>query len=376
MQFLTKKYNRGNIVSSIIVLTLLVMFGACKTLKNTEAIDDANAYAIALQEQHQIQNSVVATSETKSVKANSPEEDSADDPAVWYNTSEPEKSLIFGSNKIFGIHSYDLTGKEIQFVQYAQINNIDIRQNLLWNGKNVDILAGSNRTEKTVDIFFIHPAGRIADKPDFQISLGDMNPYGFCLYKPSQHELYAFVNDKKGNIWQFSIQQDSNEGLKAQFSRKLKLSSQVEGMVADDVRQKLYVGEEMVGIYEFNAQPNSSSNGILLKNSTKSNPKIKYDIEGLALLPPHYLIASSQGNFSYAIFDVNKNEYITSFKITNGITDGVEETDGLEVYNGYLGSQYPKGIFVVQDGFNFDGAVKEIQNFKTVDLQTILKLVE
>ena len=44
------------------------------------------------------------------------------------------------------------------------------------------------------------------------------------------------------------------------------------------------------------------------------------------------LMASIQGNFSYAIFRTgNEDEYLTSFIIIDGIVDGVEETDGFDI---------------------------------------------
>jgi len=57
--------------------------------------------------------------------------------------------------------------------------------------------------------------------------------------------------------------------------------------------------------------------------------------------------------------------------------DAVEETDGLEVMKGNFGDQFPKGILVVQDGFNYNHkGVREAQNFKLVDLREVMKYVE
>ncbi len=358
------------ILSAFFIATIL--FSSCKTIKNTEAVNDANAYKTAKELQLTFTNKVTAHFETSPVKADSPDGDSADDPAVWLNAANPEKSLIFGSNKQFGIHSYDLKGSEKQFVEYAKINNIDIRQNVNLNGATYDILAGSNRTDKSIDIFVINASGTIASKPDFQISTGVVKPYGFCLYNNGK-QLFAFVNDKDGVIYQIEITKDKDNVFQAQQVRQLKVSSQPEGMVADDAKKLLYVGEEMAGIHVFEAEPQGNIRSFMMGGSTQNNKNIRYDVEGLALLPPHYLIASSQGNFSYAIFDTDTNKYVTSFVINDGKTDGVEETDGLEVFPHALGTAYPKGIFVVQDGFNFDGTVKQNQNFKVVDLEQIIK---
>ncbi|MBR9998006.1 MAG: phytase [Cyclobacteriaceae bacterium] len=107
---------------------------------------------------------------------------------------------------------------------------------------------------------------------------------------------------------------------------------------------------------------------------------MEYDIEGLAI---HYgeggegfLLASIQGNFSYALFDRHgENRYLGSF-IINGKNppDNAEETDGLEICSLPLGMDFPTGILVVQDGFNYDNAELISQNFKYIDLQNVIEL--
>jgi 3-phytase len=361
---------RGWFLSSFLLLL------SCGPLQNKEAIDDDKTYRKAVGWQNEFSRRIPAKVETDPVEAPSVNDDAADDPALWLHPTTPEKSLIFGSNKVYGIHTYNLEGKEVQYVKYARINNVDIRQSVRWNKSKYDILGGSNRDEKSVDIFLIDENGQIGSQPDLQIALGDIKPYGFCLYHPEPESLYAFVNDKDGNIFQISITMNLSGKLQAKEVRRLKLDTQVEGMVADDIRKVLYVGEEMVGIHVFQADADLDTRSYMLNGSTRSNKAIKYDIEGLALLPPHYLLASSQGNFSYAVFDIEQNKYVTSFIIPEDNHDGVQETDGIEIMAQPMGITFPKGVLVVQDGFNYDGKIKKNQNFKIVDLGEIINLLK
>jgi len=102
------------------------------------------------------------------------------------------------------------------------------------------------------------------------------------------------------------------------------------------------------------------------------------DVEGITLAREPggkgYLVASIQGNFSYAVFDrAGDNTYRGSFKITTGTAcDGVEETDGLEVVTEDFGPEFPNGLLVAQDGFNFAGDSLVPQNFKLVDWGSVL----
>lgn len=346
-----------------------------KVVRNSEARDDVQQYNNATVSQSRLSDSIAASVETQPVKSLSPDVDAADDPAIWYNTDAPEKSVIFGSNKRHGIHSYDLSGKQLQYIPCGSVNNIDIRKAVRFGGEELDILAGSCRSDNSIVIFVIDKNGKINETPDYKVSLNTFSPYGFCLYKTENQELNAFVNNKLGFVQQISIDAKDSQ-LISKKERELKLATQVEGMVADDITHTLYVGEEQTGIHIFSAKGDAGTKGNLLAGSTRANKKIRHDIEGLALLPPHYLVASSQGNFSYAIFDIKNKKYINSFFIKKGKVDGVEETDGLEIIQANFGTAFPNGLLVVQDGFNFDNKEKKAQNFKLVDLREVVKFLE
>lgn len=92
---------------------------------------------------------------------------------------------------------------------------------------------------------------------------------------------------------------------------------------------------------------------------TDTNPSpLVPDVEGLSIYygadGAGYLIASSQGDSSYAVFNrEGDNEYLGNFVIgENGDIDQVNETDGLDIVNVPLGSEFPNGLLVVQDGAN------------------------
>ena len=358
------------ILTAIMILTLT----ACseKFVKNTEAIDDPTAYEMSVEEQAKIKWSVKATAETLPVRSAKLGADTADDPAIWYNASNPEASVIYGTNKQEGIHAYDLDGNELQHLPYGKVNNIDIRQDVLLGGKKVDILAGSNRTTKSIDLFVINEDGHINNQPDYVVDVSYYMPYGFCLYKDANSELHTFFNDKYGYVLQHKITLTEEGTAKATKVRRVKLQTQAEGMVVDDLHHMLYISEEQTAIHTVDLSDASNVKTEILAGSTKANRQIRFDWEGLALLPPHYLVASSQGNFSYAIFDLQSRSYVKSFVIGPGTTiDGAEETDGLDILARPLGNTYPQGVLVVQDGFNKENGLPANQNFKIVDLRAI-----
>jgi len=360
---------------SLIGIISILSLQNCKNFYvEKELRADAREYSQAVLRQQQISKSVTAITETDPIADTTPDDDAADDPAIWYNNTLPDRSVVFGTNKKGGIYSYDLNGKTIQYSPVGKINNIDIRQGATLGEEPVDVLVGSNRTDNSVVLFIINENGRIDKKPNHIIPLGNFEPYGLCLYKSESNALFVFVNNKFGEVHQIAVDWDSKNQLVTSIVRKLKLKTQVEGMAVDDKRHMLYVGEEQGGIYAYSAWPSASVDGELLEGSTSANPNIVFDIEGLALFPPRYLLASIQGNFSYAIFDLEKRKYLDSFIIREKNIDGVEETDGIDIVARGLNATYPNGLLVAQDGFNFDDSIKQNQNFKFVDLGEVLDL--
>lgn len=206
--------------------------------------------------------------------------------------------------------------------------------------------------------------------------------YGFCFYQSAvDNATYAMVNAKNGHFQQYRITTvgDSLAGL--ELVRDIQFESQVEGMVADNQYGVLYIGEEGRGVWKMDAEPDGSRERKLVPMSGEDNPHIAYDVEGVTLFEQDgegYLIVSSQGNFSYAVFDrTGDNAYRFSFKImASGSVDGVEETDGIQAISRPLGSRFPKGVFIAQDGFNYDGDSLMPQNFKLIDWSKIAELMK
>jgi 3-phytase len=203
-----------------------------------------------------------------------------------------------------------------------------------------------------------------------------INVYGTCMYKsPVTGKFYVFVTaDDVGTVQQWEIFDNGNGLVDTTLVRSLSLSSQAEGCVADDVYGDLYIAEEDIAIWKYGAEPQDGTTGVKVAATSKTGP-LKADIEGLALYHTSdntgYLIASSQGSSSFAVYDHTDNAYVGTFKIDsgNGI-DSVTGTDGIDAVNTPLGSLFPRGLFIAQDGTNDN---RQNQNFKLVPGQDIVR---
>jgi len=315
--------------------------------------------------------------------------DAADDPAFWYNQKDPLKSVIFGTDKKSGLHSFSLNGKRMQFISSGKINNIDSRSGYSFGAKNFSILAGSNASNNSIIIYLINEDGIIEklNKNEFKTNLEGV--YGLCMYKSSKSKAtYIFVSDAITlTINQYRVL--NFFPIKTQLVREIKTDSTSEGCVVDDESGILYFAQEdeNSGVYYIDAEP--KDNEIKIIDSIKENGgQINGDTEGLAILnhpEGKLLIASSQGSSDFTVYNLNnKNEFIGRFSIgKDNEIDGVSRTDGIEIYTGYINEDYESGILIAQDDmnmatFNLDGvslqAKKINQNFKLVPLKQIVEI--
>lgn len=317
--------------------------------------------------------------ETDPLKNPTKRDDAADDPAVWINKENPTKSVIIGTDKTSGLAVYDLSGKELFFYPDGRMNNVDVRYGFPYKGQAIDIVACSNRTTKGIDIYQIHKNGSLTKLPTKGLSSPMTgNVYGFAL-GTADGNFYAYVNSKEGEVVQWQLVTE-NDVVNAKIVRQLNLGKQLEGMVADDASGTLFIGAEEQAIWYTAIAPSKKKPKMVAESNLSNNMYMEEDIEGLAIYRTahqQYLLASSQGNYSYAIFDLNPPyKYIGSFRIVDGIVDGVEETDGIEAISVPLGEQFPNGIFIVQDGFNRDNGKLKVQNFKVIDWRKVKSLID
>lgn len=310
---------------------------------------------------------VFAVGETSPVLS---EDDAADDPAIWINRNNPSASLILGTDKQAGLYIYDLKGEVRQFLPAGRLNNVDVRQDVVIDGWSGDIAAASNRTDDTVTLFAIE-AGQVVETGRFPSLITE--PYGLCMGETSDG-VFVFVAFKTGDLIAFRL---SGPGGGAEAAR-LKFDTQLEGCVLDDGAGVLYVGEEARGIWKTGFDGTGFATPRLV-DEVRTASGMAADVEGLTIYDSGdgrgYLIASSQGNNSYAVYRrEGENEFITRFRIAAGdLIDGAEETDGIAVTSASLGDEFPAGIFIAQDGYNAPRGTP--QNFKIVDFRDIKAVI-
>ncbi|HRK64447.1 MAG TPA: phytase, partial [Terricaulis sp.] len=313
---------------------------------------------------------VTATVETTPVPSHG---DAADDPAIWTHPTNPALSVVVATDKRAGLYVYDMRGQALQFLADGKMNNVDLRDGFHLDGRDITIVAASNRTQRTISLYRLEPQTRqltdVADGPQ-PTELND--PYGLCLYRqPQDGRTFVFVSGDDTRLRQWELRDAGNGRVRAHFVREVPFASQTEGCVADDATGALYVGEEDVALWRLSAAPDGGQ-AMTAVDRVDANPALRDDIEGASLYDlgdgRGYLIVSSQGNNSYAVYRrEGRQEYLGSFVVVAspaaGI-DGASETDGLDVTSANLGPGFEHGALVVQDGRNV--MPQALQNYKYI----------
>lgn len=293
--------------------------------------------------------------------------DAADDPAIWRDAADPARTLIVGTDKQAGLNVYGLDGRLRDFADAGRVNNVDLIEADVAGRRQV-LVAASDRGDVAaarIALFTLDPATARLTRLG-SVPAGSGEAYGLCLARRAGG-VDAFMVLKDGTIHQVAL--DLAAVPAGRIVRTMKLATQSEGCVVDARTRRLYVAEEDVGVWRFDADPLGSVTPVAV--ARVDGRTLVADVEGLALAPigdaGGWLLVSSQGDNAYALFDLATERYAGRFRVGPGTVGATSETDGIAVALGDTSAAYPGGLFVAQDGDNAPHA----QNFKLVPWSAI-----
>ncbi|MGW0803932.1 phytase [Nonomuraea sp. NPDC002799] len=177
---------------------------------------------------------------------------------------------------------------------------------------------------------------------------------------------------------------------------------QVEGMVVDAERGVLYAAQEDVGIWRLRADLTgrpalmdkvkeygrqdaydpATEECVPGQDRGYGGEHLAADAEGLTIYRGDggrgYLLASSQGDDTFAVYDRDGGAHLAQFRVGPGDrADGAEVSDGAMVTSASLGGAFPQGLLVVHDGADTPAdSDRETTNFKLVDWRKVARILE
>jgi 3-phytase len=212
--------------------------------------------------------------------------------------------LIVGSSESAGIELYDLSGARLGALGGGAIAGVDARYGAPSNGAWV--VAGLDGAGNRLRLFDLDAdSGAARERTAREIDLGFAGE-SLCLYRDARDStLYAFALGGGGEIAQYMIFANGNT-LDARLVRQLHLASEVSFCTADDATGDLYVAEQGVGFWRFDADPEAEVVPQLIDAARIG--RVTEEAGGLAVYnagAANYLVASDASASQFHVYDRN-----------------------------------------------------------------------
>ena len=316
------------------------------------------------------------TIEVKPVFVTETTPNDTDDPAIWYNKANPEKSLILGTDKgesTGGIFVFDLTGKldtSLSIYNLSRPNNIDIEYGFKYRNETIDIAVFTERGKDMIRVISL-PDCKFIDNGGIPVFADDTqrSPMGIALYKDQKRDIYAFVGRKSGPadgyIFQYKLlEQDSVVvAQKVRSLGKYSGKKEIEAIVVDDELGYVYYSDETVGVRKYFADAAKGNIELALFAQTG----IMGDHEGLSIYKENdgagFIILSDQQANKFHLFTRNGSDNNPhNHQLVRVVKARTNESDGSDILNMPFNAAFPKGIFVAMS------SDKTFQYYKAEDI--------
>lgn len=272
---------------------------------------------------------------------------------------------------------YDLNGHTLQTLDAGDIDNVDVRQDAVFSGDTMPLIAASRRDSKSIEFYGVdRQAHRVVKLPQADL-ITDNDILGICLHNDRKTgNVSVFATGYRGVMEQWAIYQDKSGLLRGRKIRKIDLNAVTEGCVGDDELGRLYVAEENHGIVWVGTDPTGGDRLHWVDRIITG--VLRQDVEGLTIYKTGpdsgYLLASSQGNSTVVVYDRKTSRLLGRFRVSANLkarVDEVTHADGIEAISQPIGNRFPMGFLVLQD--DEDDPPSKKQNFKLVSFLDIVR---
>jgi 3-phytase len=304
------------------------------------------------------------------------------DAAIWMNSADPNKSLVFASDRTQAmgrLYSYDLSGQNLQSSNLLmQPGLVDVKTGFVLGGQTLDLVAVAEAGAALIRIYSIDRAsGQLTDITGFTDVFKDRTgdsavPVGVALYRRASDNLgFVVVSPRSGPmtdyLYQYRLDYVAGK-INLTYARRFGEFStittpgdaDVKGILVDDAAGYLYYTDKSFGIRKYLADPDAPNANTELTVFGQS--EFAGDRNGLALYEKAdgsgYLLSvdqtASQSRvllWSRAGVPGNPN----SQPLVATLSLNADFIDGIAVTSAPLGSRYGSGLLVVSNrsGKNF-----------------------
>ncbi|MGE0742734.1 MAG: phytase [Hyphomonadaceae bacterium] len=266
---------------------------------------------------------------------------------------------VIGTSESGGVEVYSLDGARLSTIEAGAVVGVDARYgDGTWTLATLD---GANNRLRFYS--FDAQSGAARERTARAIDIGFAGE-SLCMYRDARDgALYAFALGGAGEIAQYMIGAQG-DGLDARLVRTLRLASEVSYCSADDAAGALYVAEQGVGFWRFDADPEAEVVPTLIDAARLG--RVTEEAGGIAVYNAgevSYVVASDASANQFHVYDRNQDyAFVGSFQsAASGTIDGVENAGGLYASSFAYSAAFPEGALLAMDDSNDGGA-----NYKLV----------
>jgi 3-phytase len=352
-----------------ILLILIVLSAACQSPQENVATE-ATPDSLSLQVQ------------PKYITGTLPND--SDDPAIWYNETDPSQSLLLGTDKfegkgglyVFNLHG-DIDSSRSVF-PLDRPNNVDVGYGLAMGDTVVDVAIVAERMTGSIRIFSLPDLTPVDNGgiPVFEDDLPANEVMGIAIYtRPEDHAMFAIVSRKANPVdeddYLYQYRLDGSTGIvKGELVRKFgKFSgtAEIEAIAVDNELGFVYYSDEMFAIRKYHADPEKGNDELAVFGTEGYTD----DREGISIYKhadgTGYILISDQGGNTFRVYpregsqgnqhDHPEIAYISSSTLSS---------DGSEVSSRSFGPEFPEGLFVAMS----DNGTFQIYDWR--DLENVI----
>jgi len=287
--------------------------------------------------------------------------------------SSPESSRLVGTAELEGLEIYDLNGRRLGKVGAGEAVGLDVRSGFLLGGREVSLLAVVDATTNSLR-YYAAEAGNVREVSARSVPLG-FAAENVCLYRSGMDgALYAFAVGDGGEIDQQMLFVTPDSKVDSRQVRRLHVPSPSEHCVADDAEGQLYVSEQGVGIWRFNADPETDVLPTLIDAPRLG--RITEEVGGVALYDggegARWLVASDASSGRLFVYDRGKDDAYVGALLVGGVDGRSATTEPGGLFATSNAPDLPgQGVLLVADENAAGGA-----NYKAVPFSSIASALQ
>ena len=273
------------------------------------------------------------------------------------DAKRPDGGVIAASGDLGGLEFFGLDGQPLMAVSGGEIQAVDARSD-----QQRTLIAALDSQAGRLRLFARDNAsGAVAPVDARDIRLG-FSGEGLCLYRSARdNALYAYAMGRSGELDQWLLYPVADGKLDGRVVRRLRLSSEAKFCVADDKTGALYVAQQDVGVWRYDAEPEADPIPVIVDINRLG--RIASEVGGLALVDggpsASFLIAANNGAGDYNVYDRNaEDRWIGAFRLERNGGPAIEEAAGLFAVRAPVGTAFPGGLLLVADDANSRADIK------------------